>query len=193
MDVKALLIGGYDEPLRGVVITEAARNMAALSPGSSLLIIRDHYEEIAGTESLGIKVDVEQLSGGCYCCSMKHDFELLLIEKGRKGDIRNLIVEVPLTADLETVKDSITDIIGDGIQVTTIFAIDLLSAGVMMETFPELMNRSLKASDMLAISHDIKGGINRLATLGSEWREFRDLNNVGHAFDSGCGYIILSK
>jgi G3E family GTPase len=193
MDVRALLIGGYDEPLKGTVIAEAARRIAVLSPESSLLVVRDHYEGVVGTESLGLKIDIEYLVGGCFCCSMKHDFELLLIEKGRKEGIRNFIVEVSLTAELETVKDTIMDVMGKSIHVTSIFAIDPSSAGVMMEAFPELMSRSLRTSDMVAIRRDGKEEINKLAMLGSEGREFAMSNDVGPDFDSGCGFILFSR
>lgn len=193
MDVRALLIGGYDEPLKGKVITEAVRHIADLSPESSLLVVRDHYEGVVGTESLGLQIDIEYLVGGCFCCSMKHDFELLLVEKGRKEGIRNFIIEVSLTAEIEKVKDTIMEIMGRSIQVTSVFAIDPSSAGVMMATFPELMSRSLRTSDMVAIRCDGKEEINELVMLGPEWREFTMSNDVRPDFDSGCGFILLSR
>jgi hypothetical protein len=192
MSARALFVGGYDEPLKGAVIAEEARNVATLSPESSLLIIRDHYEEVAGSQDLGLKVDIEYLAGGCFCCSMKHDFELL-IEKGREGGAHNFIIEIPLTAELETVKDSMRDIMGASTQITCIFAIDPLTAGVMMETFPELMSRSLRSSDMLAIRRDGKEEIDKLATLGPEWQMFVESNEVKPVFQAKHSIVFLSK
>jgi len=175
MDVKALFVGGYDDCLKGKVITEAVRRIAVLSPKSSILVVRDHFEGIEGAEDLELNVAMEYLVGGCFCCSMRHDFELLLLEKGRKEDVRLFVVEVPLTAELDVLKALMRNVLGDGVQVTSVFAIDPSIVTVMMETFPELMRRNLSTSDVLAINEEGGGTAGPGDALGSEWRAAKRL------------------
>jgi hypothetical protein len=193
MDARALLVGGWNEPLKEAVVACEVRRIAALSSGSPILIVRDHYQEVTGIEGIGPEVETEYLVGGCFCCSMKYDFEQLLIEKNRTRGTRNFIVEVPLTAELETVKSSIKEIMGEGIQITSVFAIDLLSAEVMMETFPGLIGRNLRSSDLLAISRDDGLDIEKLVSLGSEWAAFTGSDDSELDFGAGNGFFTLSK
>jgi G3E family GTPase len=190
---RALLVGGYDEPVKGAVIADEAKNIAALSCNSSLLIVRDHFEEIEGINNIGIDVVVEYLAGGCFCCSMKHDFELILEEGGRKRSTCDFIIEVPLIADLDVVKESIRNVLGESIKVTGMFAIDPSIAGVMMETFPELMKRSLRSSDVLAIRRGSEIEIRKLASLGSEWLRFMGSANDELRNNSSRGYFLFPK
>ncbi|MDD1746351.1 MAG: hypothetical protein LUQ16_01155 [Methanomassiliicoccales archaeon] len=193
MDARALLVGGWNEPLKEAVVAWEVGRIAALSSGSPILIVRDHYQEAAGIEGIGLEVETEYLVGGCFCCSMKHDFEQLLIEKSRKRGTRNFIVEVPLTAELETVKGSIKEIMGEGTQITSAFAIDPLTAEVMMDTFPGLIDRNLRSSDLLAISHDGGLDIDKLASLGSEWEAFARSSDPKLNFGAGNGFFLLPK
>lgn len=142
---RALLIGGCDERLKVALISEALRSLSMIAPFSKVLLVRDHYDS-RSFETGGVHIREEMISGGCFCCSSKQDFERLLRET--KG-LEQMVVEVPITADAGIVAASIRAMT-EGSVVSCLFAFDSSSLEVMMDALPELMERNIRSADALA-------------------------------------------
>ena len=193
MHANALLIGGYDEPLKGIIIREALMRIASETPYAKVLLVRDHYEPMPEMEDVNLSLDMEYLTGGCFCCSLKHDFESLLAAKGGEEGVRSFIVEVPLTADMDAVEGSMRAVLGPLAQATKTFVMGSSTYHVMAENFPVLFKQNMGVSDLLVLREE-EGPVDSLeGGLGPEWQKAKNLGDVDPGLSNAGRIYLISR
>ncbi len=184
---RVAIIGGVSEKAKNVLLANALRKISIVDPHSSVLVIRDHVDRVAGIDDKDERphVAIEHLSGGCFCCTLKNDFESLLKGYASRSGVWHFLIEAPLIADIGTIEASIKHILGRNLKVEKAFAIDAETIDVLLETFPDLFNRNIDQADVLAISTSQDQDLARLKGASKKlkdhqiWRSVNSMESMG--------------
>jgi len=164
---RVAIIGGFSEKAKDFLLANALRKISITNPHSGVLVIRDHIEAVHGIDDMDERthVEIEYLCGGCFCCTLKSDFEYLLKEYANRSGSWYLLIEAPLIADVGVIEGSIKHILGNDLKIEKVFTIEAETIDVLSVTFPDLFNRNINQADILAISgstHQRDNPFNRL-------------------------------
>ena len=184
---RVAIIGGVSENAKNALLANALRRISIEDPHSSVLVIRDHVEGVPGTGDADEQphVAIEFLCGGCFCCTLKSDFESLLKEYASKSGVWYFLIEAPLIADVDAIEVSIKHILGKDLRIERVFTVEAETINVLLETLPDLFNRNIDQADVLAISTSHHQDLTRWKGLPSQlkdrqiWHDVKSTDSMG--------------
>jgi G3E family GTPase len=139
------------------------------------------------------QVAIEYLCGGCFCCTLKSDFESLLKEYASESGAWYFLIEAPLIADVDAIEVSIKHILGKNLKIEKAFTIEVETINVLLETFPDLFNRNIDQADVLAISTSHHQDFTRLKGPPRQLKDYQIWHDVKSTESMGLDVTLFVR
>ncbi len=151
MEKVAILIGGLSIEGRKVLLDLAITNLAERSEEIRMLVIVDNFDD-SKLDSLAIpRCNVELLTGGCLCCTLREDLKRLIEDQMKTLDPNVTLIEMPITADPQSMRSLVKESLGCEVEPPIVFVMDLESWEKIFQAFTKPITNNLQNADVIAL------------------------------------------
>ncbi|MEM0449123.1 MAG: hypothetical protein QW520_04810 [Methanomassiliicoccales archaeon] len=149
---RVILVGGINRLTKEIIIKWTLMNIFNTLNANDILFIREIAEplELSSCKNREIKVHNEYITSGCFCCTSKIDLENILNEYKNEDSINFIVLEIPITADLLSVR-KIIETYFEKIEYYIFFTIELNEIMILLESFKDLIIRNTRFADFLVL------------------------------------------
>ncbi len=160
MERRAVLIGGLSIKGRKALLDIAVKNLAECSEEVRILVIVDNFDDLKFDSYALPACNVELLTGGCFCCTLREDLKRLIEDQMKALDPNVMLIEMPITADSRSMRSLVNESLGCEVEPTIVFTVDLESWEKVFQAFTKPMISNLQSADVIAlISKEKSDGI----------------------------------
>lgn len=149
--MQVLLIGGFDDGGKMAIMKNAIDRAFTLDEGRPLTIILNDVGEKELSDVIGSPdiVQIEELRGGCLCCSMGGDLRRIM-QKRSVADSEMVLIEASGTCSLPQLKASLSEL--DPVsRVSSSYVVDVESLRHLMDLIP-VFNDNVITSDSVVLT-----------------------------------------
>lgn len=163
-DASVLLVGGFDREGKSILLQMLIDELMGRSGTGSISLVLNELEaeELRGSKNDSYTIHIEDLRGGCPCCSIESDLKEVLKKEGvEKPDV--VIIEVMGACDLEQLKQILTKMDGQA-RAVSYFVLDAPSFRPLLEIVP-VFRHNIIVSDRLFLARAEKSNVDDLKDM----------------------------
>lgn len=157
-------MGGFDREGKSIVIQQLISELTGCNGQNDLSLVLNELgeAEARGSENDSYEIHIEDLRGGCLCCSMEGDLKRVLrSEVVERSDV--VMIEVAGACDLENLKSILSEM-DSSVKAISYLVLEATSFRALLEIVP-VFKHNIAASDRLFITHADRAGAEDLKEL----------------------------
>lgn len=151
--MRICVIGGFSSFAKRGMIQSWLSLASKDKPGVKVTVLLNGDDDfITGTGLVDdLDVQVELFAEGCFCCTLRNALTETLIEERDVRRPDQLLMSASVIADLGQVEGLIRQVMGEEIDVLSIFSLDLENAAAIIDSFAEMVERNVRSADAVML------------------------------------------